>query len=95
MLKYYTLQLPLFLTQECLLVHKKSMRTPHDILIRGDRDGRLSLWKQDRERDISSEGLVECVHTSLTETWKRDNVAIVNEKVLLLFYHDVILRQFT
>ncbi|XP_063674628.1 WD repeat-containing protein 7-like isoform X2 [Bolinopsis microptera] len=65
---------------ECLLVHKKSMRTPHDVLIRGDRDGRLSLWKQDREKDIASEGLVECIHTSLSKTWNKDNVALVNEK---------------
>ncbi|KAL5257997.1 hypothetical protein ACHWQZ_G012823 [Mnemiopsis leidyi] len=68
------------LRQECLLVHKKSKRTPHDIVIRGDRDGRLSLWKQEREKDISTEGLVECIHTSLSEMWDQENVAIVNDK---------------
>ena len=66
------------------------MRTPHDVLIRGDRDGRLSLWKQDREKDIASEGLVECIHTSLSETWNKDNVALVNEKVISeLSHHNV------
>ena len=70
-----------FSFQECLLVHKKSKRTPHDIVIRGDRDGRLSLWKQEREKDISTEGLVECIHTSLSEMWDQENVAIVNDKV--------------
>ena len=63
----------------CVLNYRRSMRTLHHILIRGDKCGRLSLWKWKTDEDIVVSGLGECLTNCLMDSWNNEMPGIVHQ----------------
>lgn len=61
----------------CILNYRRSKRTTHHILIRGDTCGRVSLWKTDN--DIVLAGLGNVLTSCLADTWPKNTPSIVQQ----------------